>query len=246
MNIRGWYNNPVVASVIVDSVPLDQKKFFLNALLFASWKRPSLGISSRYCQRIHDNASLGCEYSPKDESLRSRTGNRSTEHAADQYCGLLDGLVKMAQREGVTSLWNGAVPSLMLVSNPAIQFMTYEAIKRRLYSVYGKHQLSAVVYFLAGAVTKAVATVITYPLQLVQTKLRHGHNYQDLPQSSGTVQLELYILKKYGNIGLYKGMEAKLLQTILTAELMFAAYEKIANFVFRLLLNQRKVSLKQH
>jgi adenine nucleotide transporter 17 len=78
----------------------------------------------------------------------------------------------MAQQEGVTSLWNGTIPSLMLVSNPAIQFMTYEAIKRRLHAAYGKRQLSALAYFLAGAVAKAVATVITYPLQLVQTKLR--------------------------------------------------------------------------
>jgi adenine nucleotide transporter 17 len=78
----------------------------------------------------------------------------------------------MAQQEGVTSLWNGTVPSLMLVSNPAIQFMIYEAIKRRLHAVYGNRQLSGLVYFLAGAVAKAVATVMTYPLQLVQTKLR--------------------------------------------------------------------------
>lgn len=182
----------------------------------------------------------------KMKGLSSRTGNRATEHVADQYSGLLDGLVKMAQQEGVTSLWNGTVPSLMLVSNPAIQFMTYEAIKRRLHAVYGNQQLSGLVYFLVGAVAKAVATVITYPLQLVQTKLRHGHNYQDLPQSAGTIRLTLYILKKYGVIGLYKGMEAKLLQTILTAALMFAAYEKIANFVFRILLDQRKVSSKMH
>jgi hypothetical protein len=39
-------------------------------------------------------------------------------------------------------------------------------------------------------------------------------------------------------------MEAKLLQTILTAALMFAAYEKIASFVFKLLLNHQKVSSK--
>jgi adenine nucleotide transporter 17 len=45
-------------------------------------------------------------------------------------------------------------------------------------------------------------------------------------------------------MGLYKGMEAKLLQTVLTAALMFAAYEKIVNFVFRLLLNRQKVSSK--
>jgi hypothetical protein len=39
-------------------------------------------------------------------------------------------------------------------------------------------------------------------------------------------------------------MEAKLLQTILTAALMFAAYEKIANVVSKLLLNHQKVSQK--
>lgn len=38
--------------------------------------------------------------------------------------------------------------------------------------------------------------------------------------------------------GLYRGMEAKLLQTVLTAALMFLAYEKIARFVFRILLHK--------
>jgi adenine nucleotide transporter 17 len=78
----------------------------------------------------------------------------------------------MAQQEGVTSLWNGTIPSLILVSNPAIQFMTYEAIKRRLHALCDKQHLSGLVYFFVGAVAKAVATVLTYPLQLVQTKLR--------------------------------------------------------------------------
>jgi adenine nucleotide transporter 17 len=45
-------------------------------------------------------------------------------------------------------------------------------------------------------------------------------------------------------MGLFKGMEAKLLQTVLTAALMFAAYEKIATFVFKLLLNRQKYSPK--
>lgn len=33
-------------------------------------------------------------------------------------------------------------------------------------------ELGTVSYFLIGAVAKAVATVLTYPLQLVQTRLR--------------------------------------------------------------------------
>jgi len=41
--------------------------------------------------------------------------------------------------------------------------------------------------------------------------------------------------REQGVKGLYKGLEAKLLQTVSTAALMFVAYEKIAAFIFRLL-----------
>lgn len=48
--------------------------------------------------------------------------------------------------------------------------------------------------------------------------------------------MRIPIFRKQGVSGLYKGMEAKLLQTILTAALMFLAYEKISTLVFRILL----------
>lgn len=39
--------------------------------------------------------------------------------------------------------------------------------------------------------------------------------------------------RKYGMLGLFKGLEAKLLQTVLTAALMFLLYEKIVSHTFR-------------
>jgi len=102
-------------------------------------------------------------------------------------CIFEGGLVKMAQQEGVTSLWNGTIPSLILVSNPAIQFMTYEAIKRRLHALCDKQHLSGLVYFFVGAVAKAVATVLTYPLQLVQTKLRVRDHHPSVSVHSGPI-----------------------------------------------------------
>ncbi|XP_043496627.1 peroxisomal membrane protein PMP34 isoform X2 [Polistes fuscatus] len=97
---------------------------------------------------------------------------------------------------------------------------------------------AAWVFFAIGAIAKTVATTLTYPLQLIQTKLRHGYKYPDLPPNAGTIQILFYILKKQGLFGLYKGMEAKLLQTVLTAALMFLTYEKISRFVFRILLHR--------
>lgn len=41
--------------------------------------------------------------------------------------------------------------------------------------------------------------------------------------------------RKNGMLGLFKGLEAKLLQTVLTAALMFLLYEKIASCTFRVM-----------
>lgn len=43
---------------------------------------------------------------------------------------LPDGLYKIARTEGVRGLWNGTVLALVGVSNGAIQFMTYEELKK--------------------------------------------------------------------------------------------------------------------
>lgn len=87
-----------------------------------------------------------------------------------------------------------------------------------------------------GACAKAIATIVTYPIQLAQTRKRHGCN-GDISSAA----LLLSILKRKGPAALFQGLEAKLLQTVLTAAFMLMTYEKIARFVFMLLLrNQRK------
>ncbi|XP_016533863.1 peroxisomal membrane protein PMP34 isoform X2 [Poecilia formosa] len=48
------------------------------------------------------------------------------------YSGILDAFKQIVRKEGVGALWNGTFPSLLLVLNPAIQFMVYEGLKRQL------------------------------------------------------------------------------------------------------------------
>ncbi|XP_063235364.1 peroxisomal membrane protein PMP34 isoform X2 [Bacillus rossius redtenbacheri] len=169
--------------------------------------------------------------------LKMKGLQNSSDKRDLEYSGLIDGVLAVGREEGLRGLWSGTLPSLMLVSNPAIQFMTYETLKRRLHRAYGPEEFAGVVYFLVGAVAKAVATALTYPLQLVQTRLRHGRDNENARVRPTMLQLLTTIMRRHGVQGLFKGMEAKIIQTILTAALMFATYEKIANFVFRLLLN---------
>ncbi|CAL7936349.1 unnamed protein product [Xylocopa violacea] len=170
--------------------------------------------------------------------LKMRGICQDQERNNNEYNTLWDGLIHIWKYEGLEKLWAGTLPSLMLVMNPAIQFMTYETIKRRVITSARGVQPPAWVFFAIGAIAKAVATTLTYPLQLIQTKLRHGHNYPNLPPNAGSLKILFYILKKQGIGGLYKGMEAKLLQTVLTAALMFLSYEKISAFVSQILLHR--------
>lgn len=158
--------------------------------------------------------------------------NTRLKSSPQPFRSIIGGLVHIAKTEGMSGLWAGLVPSLLLVSNPAIQFMTYEAIKRRLAPALG--DISAGKSFLMGAIAKAVATIATYPLQLAQTRLRHGDcNPEDRNKNVFIYILSIY--KRYGLLGLFKGLEAKLWQTILTAALMFTLYEKIASTVMTVL-----------
>lgn len=153
------------------------------------------------------------------------------------YSNLFDGLSHVARTEGYEGLWAGTIPSLMLVVNPAFQFMVYESIKRHLTQAYG--DLPGIVYFGVGAIAKMMATLVTYPLQVVQTKLRHGGLKNVNPRPTGTIEMFIFLMQRYGFLGLYRGLEAKLLQTVMTAALMFATYEKIAKFVISLLMRHK-------
>ena len=85
---------------------------------------------------------------------------------------ILDCFHKVVKYEGIGALWNGTGPSLMLVCNPTIQFVVYEALKRRLIRYLRTEHLSGYMLFVVGAVAKAVATVITYPVQVLQCRMR--------------------------------------------------------------------------
>lgn len=147
------------------------------------------------------------------------------------YKGLIDGLVQIGRQEGIKRLWDGTVASLVLVSNPAIKFTAYEYLKR-IFLSHDNGQLSAGKAFLMGAFASALATVVTYPVQVVQTRARFGHDFHDLRKGATMIQLAAYMVKNFGPSYLYKGLEAKLIQSIVAAGFMFLTYEKIAKMIF--------------
>jgi len=101
----------------------------------------------------------------------------------DKKIGLFAMVKKIAEEEGIISLWNGCMASLVLVSNPTINFVVYDKVKqiameRALNG--GRKHLTSLEIFIIGAIAKAVATVLTYPIQLAQSRMRAmkgGHSH---------------------------------------------------------------------
>lgn len=158
----------------------------------------------------------------------SDDGETSKNKVQIKYENLTDGLIKIVQNEGIGALWSGTIPSLVLVSNPAIQFTIFELLKRNLKQMLDKNELSPFHIFTLGAISKSISTVMSYPLQVVQSKRRYGS--ADVKNKSMSDILNDLI--KTGT--LYKGMEAKLMQTVMTTALMYVFYERIYSFVTKI------------
>ncbi|KAI1384708.1 mitochondrial carrier domain-containing protein [Hypoxylon trugodes] len=78
------------------------------------------------------------------------------------------------REEGLTGLWSGYSASLILTLNPGITFLLNEVLKRRTLSAKRYENPGFGATFLLAAVSKAVASAITYPFQVAKTRMQTG------------------------------------------------------------------------
>lgn len=148
-------------------------------------------------------------------------GGGSKQGTRQQYTGIFDCLRKVANDEGIGALWQGTFTSIILALNPAIQFGVYEALKRHNL-ILGAiddgigNDGGSLGPFVNSFLAKFIATIVTYPIQVLQTRDRAGIRRDEVSsQKSNVIR------------GLFRGLEAKLLQTCLTSGIMFVSYEKL-------------------
>ncbi|XP_062308952.1 peroxisomal membrane protein PMP34 isoform X3 [Osmerus eperlanus] len=238
---RGWF--PVISSLCCSNFVYFYTFNTLKKLMVSGKSRPSkdllMGFISGAVNVILTTPMWVVNTRLKLQGAKFRNEDLHQTH----YKGIFDAFSQIIAKEGVGTLWNGILPSLVLVFNPAMQFMFYETMKRR--AGRGGRRISSVEIFLIGALAKAIATTATYPLQTVQAILRFGQfKAEGKGGVFGSLRNVIFLLmdriKRHGVLGLYKGLEAKLLQTVLTAALMFVVYEKITAVTFKVLgLNKK-------
>jgi len=183
------------------------------------------------------NVLLTCPFWVANTRIKLQKAQSEKHSSVKPYRGLIDCMDRIYKEEGWLALWNGAGSSLMLVSNPTINFVVYDKVKQVIdqrAKSSGRKYLTSFEIFTIGAIAKALATVFTYPVQVAQSRQRANKD------KSGSTFMNTFVIlsnifAKDGALGWFAGMNAKLIQTILTAAFQFLCYEQIQRFIFSIM-----------
>lgn len=150
-----------------------------------------------------------------------------TEAAKTRRLSWWQALAVILKQEGLWGLWSGLLPALVLTANPAIQFFTAQWLAVLLLRRLGRGRITWRAFFVGGT-SKMVSTVATYPIQTLRTCLQSS---EDLETGSfrftGPCQAALAIWRAEGLKGFFRGLDLKLVQTVLTAALLFSFRDNV-------------------
>ncbi|KAF0852454.1 mitochondrial solute carrier family 25 (mitochondrial folate transporter) member 32 [Andalucia godoyi] len=142
--------------------------------------------------------------------LQNKTNHR--------YSGMTHAFKTIVREEGVAGLYRGIVPALFLVSHGSLQFMAYDELKR-LFDAD-----SHLSYFAAGVASKTFAMVITYPFQVVKTRLQDFRSTSD-HSYRGFRDAVQQIIRKEGPLTFYRGLSASFYRLVPMSAMTLTLYE---------------------
>jgi len=138
------------------------------------------------------------------------------------FNGTFDAFVKIAKVEGITSLWSGLSPTLVLaVPTTVIYFTTYEQLKAKFVKKSSNPaKYATIISLTSGGLARMVAVSVVSPLELIRTKMQS----QKMPFTEVKKAVAV-TLKVEGLTGLWKGVNASMLRDVPFSAIYFPLYE---------------------
>ncbi|PPQ95572.1 hypothetical protein CVT26_008600 [Gymnopilus dilepis] len=133
---------------------------------------------------------------------------------------------KIMREEGVRGFYKGLSASYLGVTEGTIQWVLYERLKKLSVATEGKQgALSQWAGMLGSAGTaKFVASLITYPHEVLRTRLRQP-SVNGVIKYTGLWQTLRLVIREEGARTLYSGLSAHLMRVVPNAAVMYSIYE---------------------
>ncbi|GAA5866423.1 hypothetical protein JCM1840_001313 [Sporobolomyces johnsonii] len=135
--------------------------------------------------------------------------------------------VMIFRTEGIRGFYKGLSASLLGVTEGTIQWGLYEQFKRMAKAGMAEEEEAGWRVSVAAGAAKLVATVITYPHEVIRTRLRQPLPPSGIPKYTSLVQAFKLVLHEEGWRALYGGMSPHLLRVVPNAITMFWVYERV-------------------
>ena len=165
--------------------------------------------------------------------LDKNNAERSGTQAVRKYRNSLDCIRQTIRAEGIRGLYRGLSASYLGVSESSLQWVLYEQMKkylkrREIQLVASGREPTALdeTFAWGGKVgaagsAKLVAAVITYPHEVVRTRLRQAPKQNGQIKYTGLLQCFKTIFREEGMAALYGGLTPHLLRVVPSAAIMF-------------------------
>ncbi|KAG0672849.1 hypothetical protein C6P40_000909 [Pichia californica] len=173
--------------------------------------------------------------------------NKSIVKKSDWYTGTFNAFKTMYKNEGMGVFYKGLLPSYFGLCHVAIQFPLYENFKK-IFKIDNNTEsnlknlsttdkaFNFIKFILASSLSKMIASGITYPHELVRTRLQlfSGTN-QILHESQihGLIRVIKSIFKNEGARGFYSGFVINLCRTVPASAVTMVSFEYFREYLQR-------------
>ncbi|QPG75799.1 hypothetical protein FOA43_003161 [Brettanomyces nanus] len=154
-----------------------------------------------------------------------------------EYKNSIDCLRKTIKNEGFFALYKGLSASYLGSAESTIQWILYEQMKGMIrhraerLAALGRERTrvdNVADWFArsgAAGFAKLIASLITYPHEVVRTRLRQAPMENGKPKYTGLIQCFKLVFKEEGFVSMYGGLTPHLMRTVPNSMIMFGSWE---------------------
>lgn len=167
-----------------------------------------------------------------------------------------DIVLQIHEEKGLLGFWSGYSASLILTTNPALTFLFHESLLRMFVAREKRSNPGSRKTFLIAALSKALASTITYPFSLAKSRAQVSSKPLTQPQSEKMTEKDsvahtahtaakkmqqqtifntlIKIAREEGFLGLYQGLGGEVLKGFFSHGLTMLIKDELHKVVIRL------------
>jgi solute carrier family 25 protein 39/40 len=194
----------------------------------------NLGVTA-CCREVFfiNNHAEYCVAGPRIGALVNSAAGAGTECAVEEtqkraFTSTFDGLRKIARNEGITTLWRGLSPTLvMTIPANIIYFTGYDWLRFNKASPINKVANDNYAPLAAGMIARIVAAMVVSPIEMFRTRMQASTSVTAAGHFADTLQGFGEMVQSKGYSSLWRGLSLTLWRDVPFSGIYWWGYESI-------------------